>query len=120
MVEICRDIDQGLAALNRKIDEQNKRLRDLERKQRECCDNKKPADKPAEKTDLTAILKRLTELEKVQEVLKTGTVESLNNFADIENTNQDLIQAFKGLYEMVTPLIDGVSTIVGLLGDDSE
>lgn len=41
MAEVCKDIDQGLAALNRKIDEQNQRLRELERKQKECCDDKK-------------------------------------------------------------------------------
>jgi predicted nucleic acid-binding Zn-ribbon protein len=39
MAEVCKDIDQGLAALNRKIDEQNKRLRNLENQQKKCCDN---------------------------------------------------------------------------------
>ncbi|WP_267871593.1 hypothetical protein [Nostoc sp. CHAB 5715] len=34
MAEVCKDIEAGLAALNRKIDEQNKRLRDLEKKQK--------------------------------------------------------------------------------------
>jgi prefoldin subunit 5 len=38
MAEVCKDIDQGLAALNRKIDEQNRRLGQLEQIQKQCCD----------------------------------------------------------------------------------
>lgn len=68
MAEVCKDIDQGLAALNRKIDEQNKRLRDLERKQKECCDNQKD-DK---NTNLSEILKRLKKAE--TDILELGGV----------------------------------------------
>ncbi len=110
MAEVCKDIDDGLANLNNKIDSLSRKLRELERKQNECC-----KDKPPEKNN-NELEKRVKELEKNQEALKTGIVESLNNFADIENTNQDLIKAFQGLYEMVTPLIDVVSTVTGFLG----
>lgn len=57
MAEVCKDIDQGLAALNRKIDEQNRRLRELERNLQKCCDPKnKP---PPENADLSKRLKKL-------------------------------------------------------------
>ncbi|WP_373525091.1 hypothetical protein [Nostoc sp.] len=117
MAEICRDIDQGLAALNRKIDDQNKKIRELERNLKKCCDPG-ASKTPDQKTSLKEILKRLDELEKIQEALKTGIIESLNNFADIENTNQDFIQAFQGLHEMITPLVGIVSEVIGFLGDD--
>ena len=114
MAEVCSDIDQGLAALNRKIDEQNKRLRDLEQKQKECCE-KKGEDKKNNNDDLE---KRVKELEKTSEALKVGIVQSLNNFADIENTNREFTEAFQGLHEMVTPIIDTVSIIAEFLGKD--
>ena len=116
MAEICKDIDQGLAALNRKIDAQNQRIRELERKQNECCGNNSNGSN-GNNSDLE---KRVKELEKTQELLKKGVVESLNNFADIENTNREFTSAFQGLYEMVSPLVETVSTIIGFLGDDAE
>lgn len=112
MAEVCKDIDQGIDALNRKIDEQNKRLRDLERKQKECCDNK---DNNNNNSDLE---KRIKKLEETSEALKKGIVETLNNFADIENTNREFTEAFQGLHEMVEPLIDTVSSIAQFLGGD--
>lgn len=116
MAEVCKDIDQGLAALNRKIDELNKRLRDLEKKQKECCDNKdKNNDNNNNDDDLK---KRVKELEKTSEALKKGIVETLNNFADIENTNREFTEAFQGVHDMVTPLIDTVSIIAEFLGGD--
>lgn len=113
MAEVCKDIDQGLAALNRKIDEQNKRLRELEQKQKQCCENKNNNNN----NDLE---KRVKELEKTSEALKKGIIGSLNNFADIENTNREFVAAFQGLYEMVSPLVDTVSTIIGFFGADTE
>lgn len=58
MAEICKDIDQGLAALNRKIDEQNKRLRELEQKQKQCCNSKDNGDS-SNNDDLKKRLKKL-------------------------------------------------------------
>ncbi|MCC5597970.1 hypothetical protein [Nostoc favosum] len=115
MAEVCKDIEQGLAALNRKIDEQNKRLRDLERRQKECCEQH---DKNNNNNNNNDLEKRVKELEKTSEALKKGIVETLNNFADIENTNREFIDAFQGLHEMVAPLIDTVSTIAEFLGGD--
>jgi predicted nuclease with TOPRIM domain len=114
MTEICKDIDQGLAALNRKIDAQNQRIRELERKQNECCSNKSNGNN-SNNSDLE---KRVKELEKTQELLKKGIIGSLNNFADIENTNREFTSAFQGLYEMVMPLMDAVSTVIQFLGAD--
>ncbi|MBD2516864.1 hypothetical protein H6G93_17935 [Nostoc sp. FACHB-973] len=116
MAEVCKDIDKGLADLNAAINRLNNRLDGLERKQNECC-NKNNNDKNNNNSELE---KRLKELEKTQELLKKGIVESLNNFADIENTNREFTQAFQGLYEMVTPLMDAVSTVIGFLGADTE
>ncbi|MBW4425938.1 MAG: hypothetical protein KME50_16175 [Nostoc desertorum CM1-VF14] len=115
MVEVCRDIDQGLDALNRKIDQQNKRLRELERNQKECCENK---DKNKNNNTNNDLEKRVKELEKTSEALKKGIVETLNNFADIEETNGSFTKAFQGLYEIVIPLMETVSTVIGFLGED--
>jgi prefoldin subunit 5 len=116
MAEICKDIDAGLAALNRKIDAQNQRIRELERRQNECC-GKNSNGNNGNNSDLE---KRVKELEKTQELLKKGIVESLNNFADIENTNREFTAAFQGLHEMVLPLIETVSEFIGFLGADTE
>ncbi|MBD2416087.1 hypothetical protein FACHB389_35520 [Nostoc calcicola FACHB-389] len=117
MAEICKDIDKGLADLQAAINRLNNRLDGLERKQNECC-QKKLNNNDSNKDDILG--KRITELEKTQELLKKGIVESLNNFADIENTNREFTQAFQGLYEMVTPLMDAVSTVIGFLGEGTE
>lgn len=68
MAEVCKDIDTGLAALNRKIDEQNKRLRELERKQQQCCEGHQD-DK---NTDLSQILRRLKKAE--TDILELGGI----------------------------------------------
>ncbi|BBD66338.1 hypothetical protein NIES4072_63930 [Nostoc commune NIES-4072] len=116
MAEVCKDIDQGLAALNRKIDELNKRLRDLEREQKRCCDDKdKNKNDNKNNNDLE---KRIKELEKTTELLKKGIIETLNNFADIENTNREFTEAFQGMHDIITPLIDTVSVIAEFLGGD--
>ncbi|GAX41532.1 hypothetical protein NIES4075_25050 [Tolypothrix sp. NIES-4075] len=59
----CKDIDAALAKLSSKIDGLGNRLNDLERKQKECCDNK---DKNQNKkdVDLSAIEKRLDAIER--------------------------------------------------------
>lgn len=116
MAEVCKDIDKGLADLNAAINRLNNRLDGLERKQNECC-NKNNNDKNNNNSELE---KRVKELEKNQEALKTGIIQTLNNFADIENTNREFTEAFQGLYNMVTPLMDTVSTITQLLGGDTE
>ncbi|MEH1810881.1 MAG: hypothetical protein V7K26_00070 [Nostoc sp.] len=104
MAEVCKDIDQGLAALNKRIDEQNKRIKNLEQKINQCC-NSNTSNNNGNNSNQEI------------ELLKEGIVQCLNNFADIENTNQEFALAFKGLYEMVTPLIDSVSTVIAFLGD---
>jgi hypothetical protein len=67
-------------------------------------------------TDLKAILQRLKILEKNSEALKIGIVETLHNFADIENTNREFTQAFQELYETIMPLIEYVGMIFEFLG----
>ncbi|HYX18770.1 MAG TPA: hypothetical protein VE944_31260 [Nostoc sp.] len=114
MAEVCRDIDQGLDALNRKIDELNKRLRELEQKQKQCCDNNDNNDN----NNSNNLEKRVKELEKTSDLLKKSTVETLNNFADIENTSREFTEAFQGLYEMVTPVIETVSALAEFMGGD--
>ncbi|MDZ8023585.1 MAG: hypothetical protein RMX97_02650 [Nostoc sp. DedQUE11] len=139
MAEICKDIDEALAQLNTAVAKVNSRINNLEKKQKECCDksDKNLVDLNAAINRINSRLndlerkqnennnnnnngleKRVKELEKNQEALKTGIVESLNNFADIENTNRDFSEAFQGLYQIVTPLMDVVSTVIEFLGAD--
>ncbi|MEH1809641.1 hypothetical protein [Nostoc sp.] len=68
MAEVCKDIDAALAALNNKIDAQNGRMRELERRQKECC-NQKSKDND---TDLSGILERLKKAE--TDILDLGGV----------------------------------------------
>ncbi len=101
MAEVCKDIDQGLAALNRKIDEQNKRLRELERKQQECCDNK---GKPEEKTDLSAILKRLKKAE--DDILDLGgvvktVIDDLKDLLDAANEHNQTANSSQNIFSAI-------------------
>ncbi|MDZ8085617.1 MAG: hypothetical protein RMY16_08475 [Nostoc sp. DedQUE12b] len=68
MAEVCKDIDAGLAALNRKIDAQNQRIRELERKQQQCCEGHQEDGS----VDLSGILKRLKKAE--TDILELGGV----------------------------------------------
>ncbi len=100
MVEVCRDIDQGLASLNRKIDEQNKKIRDLERKQAECCKDK-DNDK---KTDLSALLKRLDESEK--NILELGgvikdIVDDLKDLLDAATEHNETTKESQGIFSAI-------------------
>lgn len=115
----CKDIDAALAQLSSKIDgfgnklnDLNNRLNDLDRKQKECCDKKER--KPPE-TNLEALIKRIAKLEDTQEALKIGIVEILNNFAHIGSINTDFALAFDGLYELINPVIESVSSIIEFL-----
>jgi chromosome segregation ATPase len=110
MAEQCKDIDAALANLNRKIDSLNKRLADTERKQKECCDKKENNQNNNKPTDLTEIIRRLVALEKTQEALKTG-------IADIENTNRDFTLAFQGLYDLINPIFESLSSIIEFMGE---
>jgi peptidoglycan hydrolase CwlO-like protein len=60
MAEVCKDIDAALAALNNKIDAQNGRIRELERKQKECCDSKDGKQSPS---DLSELYNRIAAIE---------------------------------------------------------
>lgn len=67
----CKDIDKALANLQGKINEQNKRIRDVENLQKQCCDKKENGDKN-KPTDLTEINRRLEKVEK--DILTLGGV----------------------------------------------
>ncbi len=69
MAETCKDIDAAIANLNRKIDEQNAKIRELERKQNQCCKDK---DNNGNGFDPSEILKRLAKAEK--DILELGGV----------------------------------------------
>lgn len=113
----CKDIDTALSRLSSKIDGLNNKLNNLENKQRECCEKKQKEEKPKDDKppDLADIKRRLNELEKVQEALKIGIVETLNNFAHIESVNKDFSVAFQGVYELINPVIESVSLVVEFL-----
>ncbi len=115
MAEQCKDIDAALARLEAKINAENQRIRNLENRvgALERGGSKKQGEQKPQ--DLTEIHRRLAILEKNQEAFKVGIVESLNNFADIENTNKDFALAFQGLYELINPIIESVSSIVKLI-----
>ena len=107
----CKEIDAALAKLSGKIDGLNGRLNDLESKQKQCCEKKGNNSNPKD-DDLTELIKRIQEIEKIQEALKIGIVETLNNFAQIESVNKDFASAFAGLYELINPMLESVSSII--------
>lgn len=79
----CKDIDAALARLSGKIDGLGNRLNELDRKQKECCDNK---DKNKKDDDLSELKKRLDAIEryinKLDEEIKliTGKVAEIGGF----------------------------------------
>ncbi|BAY78361.1 hypothetical protein NIES25_48350 [Nostoc linckia NIES-25] len=70
MAEVCKDIDAAIANLNRKLDEQNAKIRELERKQNQCCKGKN--NNNSKDFDPSEILKRLAKAEK--DILELGGV----------------------------------------------
>jgi small-conductance mechanosensitive channel len=102
MAEICQDIDQAIAALNRKIDEQNKRLRDLERQQKECCDN---SNKPKnDNANLTEILKRLTKAE--TDILDLGgivgtVIDDLKDLLDAATEHNETADGSQNIFSAI-------------------
>jgi chromosome segregation ATPase len=83
----CKDIDRALADLSNKINEQNRLINNLQKRQDDCCNkgNKQQQNKP---TDLSAITKRLETLE--------GYCDSIEQlFAQIGNLLKPIIDIFK-------------------------
>jgi chromosome segregation ATPase len=83
----CKDIDRALADLGNKINEQNRLINNLQKKQDDCCNkgNKQEQSKP---TDLSAITKRIDKLE--------GYCDSIEHlFAQIGNLIKPIIDIFK-------------------------
>lgn len=91
MAEVCKDIDQGLAALNRKIDEQNKRLRNLEQKQKQCCEQKKDDNNNSDNGDLES---RVSKIE--------GYINALDK--DIKGIAQTIVEFGDNLQGIFTAL----------------
>jgi septal ring factor EnvC (AmiA/AmiB activator) len=99
MAEVCKDIDAGLAALNRKIDAQNQRIRELERKQKECCDNSDNGN-----ADLSGILKRLKKAE--TDILDLGgitqeIVDDLKNLLDAAIEHTETANQAQGIFSSI-------------------
>ncbi|BAZ50130.1 hypothetical protein NIES4103_27440 [Nostoc sp. NIES-4103] len=111
----CTDVDAALRRLENKINEQNKAIADLRKKQQQCCDGSN--SKNLSNTDLRELRLRVAALEKTSEALKLGIVGCLENFADIENTNREITLAFQGIFQIVNPLLDSVSSIMQFLGE---
>ncbi|MEA5601074.1 hypothetical protein [Nostoc sp. UHCC 0252] len=100
MTEVCKDIDQGLAALNRKIDAQNQRIRELERKQQQCCEGNQ-GDGNA---DLSQILKRLkkaeTDILELGGVLKS-VIDDLKDLLDAATEHSETANQSQGIFSAI-------------------
>lgn len=110
----CKELEKALADLNRKVEAQNKLIQQLQTQLNQCCGSNK---KPSNNNDLE---KRVAALEKTVEALKIGLIKTLENFADIENTNRTFTEAFNGLYELIQPLFEFISDIVNFFGGDDD
>jgi predicted nuclease with TOPRIM domain len=79
MSDSCSDIDAALARLGGKIDGLNRKLDDLEKEQKRCCQDKdkdKGKDSGLEKrvSDLEEIVKKIAKyVNEFDEAVKTGT-----------------------------------------------
>ena len=98
----CKDIDTAIANLSRKVDSQNQKIRDLERKQKECCDKiNKPKD---DSTDLSAILKRIQKIEKdildLGGVIKT-VIDDLKDLLDAATEHSQTANSAQGIFSAI-------------------
>ncbi|MBN3959256.1 hypothetical protein [Nostoc sp. NMS8] len=103
MAEICQDIDQGLVALNRKIDEQNRRLRDLEQKQKQCCDENNKNNNNNNNNDLERRVKKLED-----DVLDLGGIikDCVDDLADLMNTALEHTKVANSAQSIFSAIID--------------
>lgn len=97
--------------LQRQLNKLNDRINTLENK----LNNRTNPNNPI---DLSAIYKRLNKIEKDVEALKIGIIQTLYNFADIEEVNREFTQAFQALYDMFIPVVEFVGGMFGFLGEE--
>ncbi|MDZ8108987.1 MAG: hypothetical protein RM338_25645 [Nostoc sp. DedQUE12a] len=107
MAEVCKDIDAAIANLNRKIDEQNTKIRELERKQNECCNNK---DNKGNDFDPSEIFKRLSKAEK--DILDLGGV-----VKTVIDDVKDILDSISEHNENASESQNIFSTILGFFSD---
>ncbi len=90
----CKDIDAALANLASKIDDYARKLSDLERLQKQCCDGKEQKKK---EPDLSKINKRLDDIEryinKLDEEIKLIT----DKLKEIGGFFGDLLESADGI-----------------------
>ncbi|MBH8563774.1 hypothetical protein I8748_16510 [Nostoc sp. CENA67] len=104
----CTDIDAALKRLENKINEQNKAIADLKKKQEQCCSSKSNTQNPKNnQTDLTAILKRLAKAEK--DILELGGIvkeviddikEILDSLTEHNGTTQESQNIFSFVFDL--------------------
>jgi flagellar hook-basal body complex protein FliE len=96
MTEVCKDIDQGLAALNRKIDAQNQRIRELERNQQ--------GSQNGNNADLSDILRRLkkaeTDILELGGVLKS-VIDDLKDLLDAATEHSETANQSQGIFSAI-------------------
>lgn len=98
----CKDIDAAIANLSKKVDSQNQKIREIERKQKECCNN---LNKPKqENTDLSAILKRIQKIEK--DILDLGgvvmtVIDDLKDLLDAATEHTQTSDSAQGIFSAI-------------------
>jgi archaellum component FlaC len=104
----CKDIDRALADLGNKINEQNKIINNLQKRQDDCCNkgNKQDQNKP---TDLTPIYQRLSKIENYINVLD-GDLTGITGI--IKEINTHLEPLFKLLDELGSIVGKGIENVM--------
>jgi len=107
----CKDIDAALANLASKINDYAQKLSDLERLQKQCCDNK---DKKNKEADLSGINKRLDDIEryinKLDEEIKLIT----DKAKEIGGYLRDLLDSADSIIEKIFGSITFFSKLFNL------
>jgi len=109
----CKEIDAALGGLSGKIDGLNGRLNGLEARQKECCDNKQQNKDQNKDTDLSALIKRIDEIEKYINKLDeeiqsiTDKVKEIGGFfSDLLDSADNILGKVFGSITMFTNLFN--------------
>ena len=91
----CKDIDRALADLGRKIDDQNKQIADLRKKQEECC-----GDNNNDNND-SSLAKRVAAIERYINALDSDIKKITTKGYEIIGYLQDILDDFSTFFEKI-------------------
>ena len=103
----CTDVDKALADLGRKIDEQNRRIADLKKKQEECCGDNKNGNNDS------SLAKRVAAIERYINALDSDIKKITTKVNEISGYLQDILDDISTFFEKI---VEGFTSLGRLFG----